>query len=793
MRPLRLEIEGFTAFRERTEIEFSGADLFALVGPTGSGKSSVIDAMIFALYGSIPRYDDPRLVYPVISQGKLEMKVRFDFAVGESTYTAVRVVRRRGAGAVAKEARLECGDEVLASGARELNEAVWELLGLTFGQFTTCVVLPQGDFARFLHDKPADRQDLLVRLLNVGLYERMGRVARARQQQAEAEVRLSEEQLDALSDVTPAALRHAKRRVKVLDKLLRKVESIQPELEALDRQAREHLETATRLNAELERLGALEQPEDVEQLTAQLQQATEALAAAEQAHQAAADAVSQREGARRGLPATDDVSTRLRIYEDRRGEKERLEEACNRIAKAERALAKAQHRTEAAERQLEGARASFDVITRAHAAYHVATALQAGEPCPVCQQPVSDIPDLETPERLEEAAAHRSDAEAALVRAQADEQTADRTHTGAVRDVENHEARIQKLDGDLAGSAPEEALQAQLAEIKELEKQIEDARGIEREAKHAERQARKQRDKSRAEVDAAWSKYDESRDSVASSEPPAPDRGDLSGSWRALLEWAEAGRPARLRAADAAAAAAEEAASTHAAKLAELVEACAGEDVAVEDSPPRDAVVDARAEAVAERDRIAEDLERAAGLRERRDQAKERAQVARALAGHLRANAFERWLLNEAFQQLVEGASQGLRELSNGEYSFAYDERLNFEVVDHRNADERRLARTLSGGETFLASLALALALSDQIRDLAARGAPRLESIFLDEGFGTLDAETLDTVAAAIEELGAGGRVVGLVTHVRDLADRVPVQYRVTKGATTASVEKVVS
>ena len=79
--------------------------------------------------------------------------------------------------------------------------------------------------------------------------------------------------------------------------------------------------------------------------------------------------------------------------------------------------------------------------------------------------------------------------------------------------------------------------------------------------------------------------------------------------------------------------------------------------------------------------------------------------------------------------------------------------------------------RTLSGGETFQASLALALALSDELADARRRArAARLESIFLDEGFGTLDAETLETVAATIENLGAGDRMVGIVTHVPELA-----------------------
>jgi exonuclease SbcC len=115
----------------------------------------------------------------------------------------------------------------------------------------------------------------------------------------------------------------------------------------------------------------------------------------------------------------------------------------------------------------------------------------------------------------------------------------------------------------------------------------------------------------------------------------------------------------------------------------------------------------------------------------------------------------------------------------------------SFAIVDHHNADEARDVRTLSGGETFLASLALALALADSIAELAPVDAPGLDSMFLDEGFGTLDPGTLDVVAGAIEELASGGRMIGIVTHVADLAERLPARFRVTKGPSTSTVELV--
>jgi hypothetical protein len=163
--------------------------------------------------------------------------------------------------------------------------------------------------------------------------------------------------------------------------------------------------------------------------------------------------------------------------------------------------------------------------------------------------------------------------------------------------------------------------------------------------------------------------------------------------------------------------------------------------------------------------------------------------VARALATHLRADRFERWLLAEALDALVAGASRILRELSGGQYDLGHSKG-EFYVVDHHDAGLRRAVRTLSGGETFQASLALALALSEQLAGMSA-GAASLESIVLDEGFGTLDAATLDTVAATLENLAArGDRMVGVVTHVRALAERIPVRFEVSRDARTARVER---
>ena len=175
MRPERLEVEGFTAFRDKAVVDFKDSDLFAFVGPTGSGKSSLVDAILFALYGIVPRLGKAT-VEPVISLGRNEARIRFDFTVGEKAYTAARVVRRTKSGASTVEARLEGGPESIM-GADEVTEAVEGLLGLGFDHFTKCVVLPQGQFAAFLQDPAAKRQELLRQLLDLGRYRRVRELA----------------------------------------------------------------------------------------------------------------------------------------------------------------------------------------------------------------------------------------------------------------------------------------------------------------------------------------------------------------------------------------------------------------------------------------------------------------------------------------------------------------------------------------------------------------------------------------------------------------------------------------
>jgi DNA repair protein SbcC/Rad50 len=127
--------------------------------------------------------------------------------------------------------------------------------------------------------------------------------------------------------------------------------------------------------------------------------------------------------------------------------------------------------------------------------------------------------------------------------------------------------------------------------------------------------------------------------------------------------------------------------------------------------------------------------------------------------------------------RLVDGGNAHLALLS-GRYLLraAVDDGLGFQVEDSAQQKTHRSVKTLSGGESFLVSLCLALGLSE----LAANHR-RIESLFLDEGFGTLDEETLYRVMAALKGLRSNGKMVGVISHVKRLADEIPTQIRVEK------------
>lgn len=147
------------------------------------------------------------------------------------------------------------------------------------------------------------------------------------------------------------------------------------------------------------------------------------------------------------------------------------------------------------------------------------------------------------------------------------------------------------------------------------------------------------------------------------------------------------------------------------------------------------------------------------------------------LIGSADGAKFRRFAQGLTLLQLVSLANQQLDKL-HSRYQLARkaDAELELQVLDSWQADTSRDTKTLSGGESFLVSLALALALSDLVSHKT-----RIESLFLDEGFGTLDPDMLETALAALDQLNASGKMIGIISHVEALKERIPVQIKLQK------------
>ena len=811
MRPLRLHLEGFASFRDPCDIHFSDAELFVITGPTGAGKSSLIDAMTFALYGSVPRLD-ARTVFPVITTGKSEARVAFEFAVGDEEYTAARVVRRTKTGASTKEARLErkrnvgsidsgadAGDatpdtETIAGDADSVTSAVESLLGLGFTHFQRCVALPQGEFAEFLRATPAERQDLLVKLLDLELYRRMAKRANALGKEHETRAGYLEAELSSgdLAQMTPELLAAAKKRGKELEALTKTIEKAAPKLEELRRRAEDAEAAREEAEARVRSLATVLPPSDLGETSERWSTAREAVDSARAAKKEAEAHLYKEQSALEALPAAGDLQLLLEAHAQKAASALLVKELEARLTPLQKAAAADEAARAKAEEEKLAAEAKLEEARTAHAASHLAQGLAAGDECPVCAQTITKMPKHAAPKALEAAEAQLRKANTALTSAthKRDASTKDVVALTAKLDAEKE--RLASTEERLEGEPTEAALKKSLTKVTAAAKAVTEAQSMFRTVSKQLDTAEAATETLEAAHKKAWKTFDATRDRVSALEPPpVEDREDLAGAWNTLATWAEAQSPKEAKRVDNLAKAAKEQEASLATEIQTILDACAKHGVKATEANYATQVASELATVNAGIQAVSAAIEKSKKLRAEQKELRDRAKLEKDLGRLLGTTGFEAWLLQRALERLCHSASHLLRELSSNQYSIQINDKREFEVVDHSNADEPRLARTLSGGETFMASLALALALSEDVAQLAAGGAARLDTLFLDEGFGTLDPDTLDTVASAIEALGARGRVVGLITHVRELAERVPVRFQVTKDARTSRVERV--
>ncbi len=977
VRPRRLELHGFTAFRDPQAIDFTDLDLFVITGPTGAGKTSLLDAMALALYGQVPRMGKQGLGQ-LVSHGKAEARILLEFAVGGDSYRVARRLPRSGA----QQGRFERWsgdvwvDAVERGGIKPVNDAILDLIKLDFESFCKAIVLPQGEFARFLKGEPAERRKTLVALLGLGAYERMGMVARDRSK----ELRIKGEQTRTIlaeqyADATPEALAEAARaadaavraarmagetlstardidrrranavahraaaaglaqRFDVLSReLLDEVEACQAtrlaHRDASDRceVARGLLEAAKNDGAataarRAEVLGRHGTPEEVARVmdalerrstldqrvtdaNHQLEQAAQTLETRRAEHEAsvAADLQAKTAAADAAAVETTKLTEAQRLCGDRDLLQRRVEDARTAagehdtqtaaLTELDKLAARATADVATARAKHANAAAAFEELRRDHLVVALVAGLDAGDPCPVCRRPLAEHPatDADVERRLAEAkravdsaaeavdaaqlkaadaaasltntktriddaarrlaatlngladisvldkaatlarseaagaeaahAAAKSELTAAQERkhaaalaaatAQAELEAAAREQSlraeGREHAIADRDAALLVLHEYFRSAVPEDAadrVASARAELREADEHASAAARAEAAAHEAVAAAdevqrlalaalttvdlRLGQLRTRAEAAygdlAAMSLGCELEDLPEPSDEP-DERAQHLATWCSTAHAAldEAARE-RDKTATVAAQELVQLAAARALEAGDAVSALASLENAEKDA------IEARARAEESLRRLGERVTQRTELESTISDDAERISVLDVLGIELRADHFIDFVIQETLDVLAVHASEELLRISDDRYSLVSDQG-EFSVVDHINADEKRSVKTLSGGETFMASLSLALALSKHVSDLAGEGlGARLEAVFIDEGFGSLDPETLEEVIDALERLREDDLLIGVISHVPALAERIRAGLQVQKDGNRSVIAK---
>ncbi len=862
MKPRMLTIQAFGPYAKKTTVDFTALErdgLFLVCGATGAGKTTIFDAIAYALFGEASGGPERRSADSFRSDyaaPETETYVELEFEHRGALYQVRRTPeylcpKKVGEGMkVSKRtAVLRLPDGRILENIKDVNTEIQNLIGLTRAQFAQTVMIAQGDFRKILTASSADRKAIFQKLFDTVRYADFQDMLSAMESEAKQKIASLEQEIlltvrdlilpehaedseifanlmtepayaekaaaplkeickkqrilleslaedkkrctDTLAKVTKEA-EHAKQQ----NKLLSELTAAESQAEQLDAQAgeielcNEQLNLARHAAALMREYQALDTADrQADAARKNMQMLLDALPALTAAKESAAKTAENAQKAAAQIPTLQDQKAQAQKS------LELLQKSIMQRDAHRQAASLLQAKSEAYRMAAEAERICMDAYQAGQAGL-LASQLETGKPCPVCgatehPHPAAQSEHTPTDAELTDIRQKTSDALAAYVK---QKQTVEERQNAL--DALLHD--LQACCGDdipTKESLRESAEQAE-REITALNNQLKTARELSAKAERDEAAKRAAAEESQANYKRAESNAESCRKAYADaltgsvfaneaaflSAVMVPEMQiKLQNQVQSYLERKNTlrGQLENLR---------EQCTITEPMPLTEI-------ETDIRELTAKQATLE---QAYRNAERICETnekvLDRLKPLADSRKEAvsyeKQLRDLYYTVSGQLSGKAkisLEAYVQQFYFRHVVTAANQRLRFLTNDTYSLrcrkTADQKhaqtgLDLEVFDSGTGAWRDVS-SLSGGESFLASLALALGLSDVVQ--AQSGGIRLDAMFIDEGFGSLDENLLSLAMQMLSKLADGSRLIGVISHVAELREAIPSQIIISK------------
>lgn len=878
MRPERLRLSAFGPYAGQEDLDFSALGnhtLFLICGPTGAGKSTILDAMCYALYGktsgAVRSGEDLRSNYVGYDR---KTYVEFDFAIGNRHYRIYRsptqlLERQKGDRSKPVEHKGKAdfyeideeGREKAHITSKGVDSAVEKLLGVGLEQFRQIILLPQGDFRKLLLADSSDRQKIMEQLFQTGIYLAFEKKLQEETQKLKTEYSRgelqrttlletcrseSEEELEKQAEINEKVLKEKETEFMQADKeqqvFLRaydeanvlhgaflRLETAETALKRMEEKRKEKEEL--RGHIKMIRAAQSVTKEWSEAVNAKKQQRT----AAETLEKAAADLPVKEKAkaeAEQALALFEKEKPKQKERIEMKGKLEQYRNPSRSYGTAKREAERLAGIYAVKQKEAERLREQVSAAEKKAAedkknwlcrnrifmegqAFVLAEKLTDGQPCPVCGSLSHPAPAAAGEDRITEKDVkdaerqmHLSDDAEKKIRHEAEAYQAKELAT-AKESADKAITVLSELEKNLPAAyrdslALEKEIKDLETRISSFEKSLEQA---EEKRKNAETiyQALKEQKELLEKQAGEFLKVSEEKNRILK----------IKVAETGFTDWFECSQYMKevpqleayendLKIYDQSVHAEEEKIKGEKEKTAGKTKPDMNDwnEKRIKLLENMKQFAAEKAEKETELKKQKETLKKLYQLKETQKEISEKY----SLVAHLWEIAqgketginLERFVLGALLDAVTEKANLRLMEMSGNRYELLRkrgersDGRkkagLDLEVFDG-NTGRARPAATLSGGETFLASLSLALGLADVVQEYA--GGVHLDAMFIDEGFGSLDSESLDLAMKTLQELKGQNRLIGLISHVGGLEERIPAKLRVTKTQTgsTAAFE----